>query len=417
MRPTLEVMSQPPVSTGPGSQAVPPSQQRLPHWPVLRKKQVFVVPIAAIIVGALVMGFFVWQTLMFTQTSIGLAAVALSAAAAIIGILLLTWLDRWEPEPPHLLLSAFFWGGGVALLLTLIGSIPFLVVGADSDFLMVAISAPLVEESAKGLFLVVVLLLTRRGRAEFNSLTDALVYSGFVGIGFAFVEDMLYIAGQDTLGSALTLAGVRVGLGAWSHAIYTAMTGIGLWLFVSSRSPARFLWVIGGWLVAVLLHAIHNGSTFLGLGAYFLSLLIFSLPALLVFIVLAVRSHRNEGRTVQSQLPAMVYYGWVTPEEADWLANLRSRKQVLQHAKTGGPQERTRVRAFKDHVTELAFVRDRLDRMGPPFDRELVAQHDELVSLLEADKQWVAAHLQPIPSQWRHVPGIPGRDYLERDEV
>lgn len=393
-------MSHPPVA----------QQRRLPQWPILRKRQVFVVPIIAIAIGALVMIFFVWQALVMTPT-MGIVAVLLSAASAIIGILLLTWLDRWEPEPPHLLLAAFFWGGGVSLVLTLIGSMGLMLIGGDSDFFGAVISAPLVEESAKGLFLVIVLLLSRRGRMEFNSLTDALVYAGFVGIGFSFVEDMLYISGEDTIGNALLLAGVRIGLGAWSHSIYTAMTAIGLWLFMSSRSPLRFLWPILGWGVAVLLHAIHNGSTFLGMGAYFLSLLVFSLPAFLVYVILAVRSQTNEGRTVRGQLPVMVYNGWVTPEEANWLANLKSRKEALAYAKTQGRQEKLRITAFKDHVTELAVVRDRLDRMGEPYSRELVGHHDELVNLLLADKQWVAAHLQPPRQEWRDVPSLPGRDY------
>lgn len=372
-------------------------------------------PIVAIVVGALVMAFLVWQALVITPT-IGLIAVLLSAASSIVGILLLTWLDRWEPEPPHLLLAAFFWGGGVALVLTLIGSILLMQVGGAGDFFGAVISAPLVEESAKGLFLVLVLLLTRRGRAELNSLTDALVYAGFVGIGFSFVEDMLYIAGQDTIGSALSLAGVRLGLGAWAHSIYTGMTAIGLWLFLSTRGPVRILWPFLGWAVAVLLHAIHNGSAFLGLGAYFLSLLFFSLPAFLVYVVLAVSSHRAEGRTIRRQLPVMVQSGWVTPQEADWLVNLASRRQVLAYAKTRGRTERLRVAAFKDHVTELAMVRDRLDRMGAPYDPELVAHHDELVSLLIADKQWVTAHLPPAPPAWRHVPGLPGREYVAPPE-
>jgi protease PrsW len=382
----------------------------MPHWPLLRKKQVVVVPIIAIVIGALVMCALIGLTVVNAPV-IGMFAVLISATASIIGILFLLFLDRWEPEPPHLLISAFFWGGGVSLLMVFIASPILALVGGEGEFFGATISAPLIEESAKGLFLVLVLLVSRRGRAEFNSLTDALVYAGFVGIGFSFIEDLLYIAGESTLGGALTVAGVRLGLGAWAHSIYTSMTAIGLWLGVTSRGPMRILWPFFGWCVAVLLHAIHNGSTFLGIGAYLLSLLMFSLPAFLAYVLLGVRSYRQEGTILVEQLPVMVHNGWIAPGEANWLAAIRSRKQAIAHARTQGRAERARVAAFRDNATELAFVRHRLNQLGPPYSPELVAHHDELVQLLLTDRQWMGTHLPPPPPAWRQVPAMPGPDY------
>lgn len=395
------------VQPAPGSYA--PTGPR-PHWPILRKKQVFVVPIIAIAIGAIVMTILILMAVLPTPP-IGILAVLISALASALGIFLLIWLDRWEPEPPHLLVSAFFWGAGVSVLFVFLISPVLAIVGGTGDFFGAVISAPLVEESAKGLFLVLVLLVTRRGRAEFNTLTDALVYAGFVGIGFSFVEDMLYISGQESVSGALTVAGLRIGLGAWAHSIYTAMTAIGLWLAVSQRGPSRFVWPFVGWAVAVMLHAIHNGSAFLGLGAWALSLLLFSLPAFVVFVVIAVRSHRREGRVMQGQIPIMVHNGWITPDEASWLGNLRSRRQALAHARGQGAVERKRVAGFRDNVTELAFVRDRLDRMGPPWSPELMQQHDELVGIINANKEWVQQQLAPVPQGWQAMPPQPGLDY------
>lgn len=391
--------------------SLPTEPGPMPQWPVLRKKQTFIVPIIAIVVGVLIMSFLIFAQVVFApvQAIIGLV---LSAVAAIVGILLLVWLDRWEPEPPHLLIAAFFWGGGVSLLMVFVASPLLELIGGDSDFFRAVISAPLVEESAKGLFLVLVLAASRRGRAEFNSFTDALVYAGFVGIGFTFIEDLGYIGTQETVGDALTVAIFRIIFGAWLHSIFTAMTAIGLWLGVNSRGAMRFLFPVLGWCVAVLLHALHNGSSFLGVGYFVVVLLIF-LPATIAIIVFAVRSHRQEGQILRGQLPVMVHNGWVTPEEAAWLSNLRSRKQALAYAKTQGRGERQRVSAFRDHVTELAFVRHRLDRLGPPYSPDLVQQHDELVRLLVADKQWVAKQLPPPPQAWQPVAPVPGLDYVQ----
>ena len=35
-------------------------------------------------------------------------------------VLAYLWLDRWEPEPPRLLVFAFLWGASVAVILSLV---------------------------------------------------------------------------------------------------------------------------------------------------------------------------------------------------------------------------------------------------------------------------------------------------------
>ena len=62
----------------------------------------------------------------------------------------------------------------------------------------VAIVAPLIEEAAKGLFLLI--LMTGRRRNELNSLTDCLVYAGVIAAGFAWLEDIGYIATAHSIG-------------------------------------------------------------------------------------------------------------------------------------------------------------------------------------------------------------------------
>ena len=70
-----------------------------------------------------------------------------------------------------------------------------------TDEQMLAIVAPLTEEASKGLFLF--LLLWWR-RAELDGVLDGIVYAGMVGIGFAFTENILYLAaaynGTDGVG-------------------------------------------------------------------------------------------------------------------------------------------------------------------------------------------------------------------------
>src|SRR5665811_423001 len=55
-----------------------------------------------------------------------------------------------------------------------------------------AIVAPITEEGAKGLF---VLLLLWARRHELDGILDGIVYAGMVGVGFAFTENILYLTG------------------------------------------------------------------------------------------------------------------------------------------------------------------------------------------------------------------------------
>ena len=44
----------------------------------------------------------------------------LTTIAMTVVLLCYLWLDRWEPEPPRLLVFAFLWGASVAVLLSVV---------------------------------------------------------------------------------------------------------------------------------------------------------------------------------------------------------------------------------------------------------------------------------------------------------
>ena len=43
--------------------------------------------------------------------------------AMTVVLLAYLWLDRWEPEPPRLLVFAFLWGASVAIILSMVLSL------------------------------------------------------------------------------------------------------------------------------------------------------------------------------------------------------------------------------------------------------------------------------------------------------
>jgi protease PrsW len=277
------------------------------------------------------------------------------------------WLDRWEPEPPRLLVLAFLWGASVAVI---IASILQLVAeaainpGATESVspVTIVLGAPLTEEAAKGLFLLV--MMTGRRRNELNSLTDCLVYAGLVGAGFAWLEDILYIGGGETVGDSLLTAAMRLIMAPFAHSLFTTMFGIGVWFALQHRSAlARIGYILLGYLGAVIMHGLWNGSSLLGIGAYFLVYVLWMVPIFGLVIWLGVASRRKEQRITADKLPGMVAAGLLTPNEATWLGSIRHRKAaVAQVARAGGKSAAKSVKTFAAQVVELAFVRDRIDR-------------------------------------------------------
>ena len=305
----------------------------------------------------------------------------LSSVAMTVVVLAYLWLDRWEPEPPRLLVLAFLWGATVAVIIASTIQIYAESVinpgGTETvSWVSVVIGAPLTEEAAKGLFLL--LMMTGLRRNELNSLTDCLVYAGLTGAGFAWLEDILYIGGGESLAASLLTAALRLIMGPFAHSLFTTMFGIGVYFALRQRnSLAKAGCILLGYLCAVIMHGLWNGSSLLGTGAYFGVYVFWMVPIFALAIVLGVRSRRREQAVVAAKLPGMVAAGLVSPNEATWLGSIRDRKLAIGEAtRVGGRPAGKTVKAFAAQVVELAFVRDRIDR-GFGDQRVFALQNEE----------------------------------------
>lgn len=323
-------------------------------------------PIGVIIVLGTVTGLIVIGLTAVNPVGTGIGF-ALSSLAMTIVVLAYLWLDRWEPEPARLLVLAFLWGASVAVVISTI--LQLTIEGAINpghpDTVSpwsVVLGAPLTEEAAKGLFLL--LMMTGVRRNELNSLTDCLVYAGLVGAGFAWLEDILYIGGGASVSESLATAALRLIMAPFAHSLFTTMTGIGVYFALQQRNAlAKAFYVLLGYVGAVIMHGLWNGSSLLSVEAYFLTYLFWMVPIFVMVIVLGVSSRRREQRVVAEKLPGMVAAGLVTPNEATWLGSLRRRKSAIAAAEQfGGNPAAKSVKNFAAQVVELAFVRDRIDR-------------------------------------------------------
>jgi RsiW-degrading membrane proteinase PrsW (M82 family) len=325
----------------------------------------------------------------------------LSALAMSVVLAGYFWLDRWEPEPARLLLLAFLWGAGVAVVISLVLEV------ATSEVLgngiVLTLAGPAIEEAAKGAFLLV--MLTGARRREFDGVVDGLVYAGFTAVGFAFVEDVGYISESFGQGTDTTVATVvlRLVIGPFAHPLFTSLIGLGVGLAVSRGGENRWLYPAAGYLGAVALHALWNSSLTFGLAGYLVVYVVIMVPAFIAAVLVARYHRARERDVVNRQLPAMVYYRWITPAEAGWLATIAARREWLRAVRQrSGPDGVHALRAFQQAATELAFLRDRVERGVGPADAYHL--HAELVQALVLTRARAQHPLRAHPPPPRVIP-------------
>jgi len=157
-------------------------------------------------------------------------------------------------------------------------------------------------------------------------------------------------------------------MGPFAHPLFTSALGIGIGIGVSTRSPAlRWLAPVLGYLVAVVLHGIWNGSTFWGSQGFLVAYAAVMLPLLAVLLALAIWARVREGRMLTTALELTTALGWTRPEEIRWVARLQDRMSSRGYARrVGGPQAKQALRAFQQTLTEIAFLHLRaLDGTAP----------------------------------------------------
>jgi protease PrsW len=198
----------------------------------------------------------------------GLALSVIFGLVPMFGFaLFVSGLNRFEKEPKLLMGGAFIWGAVVAagmafVVNSYIGTSVYRVTGSSnaSQLTTGSLVAPVVEESLKGIAILLIMLLFSQ---RFNSLMDGLVYAGITALGFAATENIYYIYNYGFLESGfkglLYLVFVRVILVGWQHPFFTAFTGIGVGMARLSRSwTIRLGAPVLGWASAVLIHSLHN---------------------------------------------------------------------------------------------------------------------------------------------------------------
>ena len=314
------------------------------------------------------------------------------------------WIDRWEPEPLGILIFAFFWGAGVSVMLALTVDtgvqIALASQGGPNDAtktLQAVVQAPIVEETAKGLGVLLIFLVARR---FFDGPVDGIVYAATIAGGFAFSENIQYFGIQLAQeggfdGSVGEIFFIRGLLSPLAHVMFTSMTG--LFIGIAARQSNRMLGVglfFVGLIPAILLHALWNGALSIVYDFYGYYALV-QVPLFAIAVVGVVVLRRREVRLTQMRLEEYAAAGWFNAAEIQSLATPNGRRRSRAWAKANGQGKL--MRSYIRDVTRLAFTRNRIVTRR---DSRMTAQADEaaLLRTITTERAQLAAALAGAPS-------------------
>jgi RsiW-degrading membrane proteinase PrsW (M82 family) len=93
----------------------------------------------------------------------------------------------------------------------------------------------------------------------FDERMDGIVYASRAGLGFALVENVMYLFGEQTLGGQIETWIMRAVLAVPGHAMWTGMAGA---MAARRRFDGKGLGLIGGYLLAVAFHGAYDLTAF-----------------------------------------------------------------------------------------------------------------------------------------------------------
>ncbi len=169
--------------------------------------------------------------------------------------------DKAKPEPAGLIVFTFILGIIVTIPIVILELIlsNFNLIFRESALLFYLFRAFIVAALCEeGMKLTVVRLIIYR-KKEFDEITDGIVYTITVSLGFAALENVLYVLNND-----LTTALIRAVTAVPLHAIASGLMGyyLGKAKFAADKTSQKNL-IKQGFFIAFLIHGYYNFVLFM----------------------------------------------------------------------------------------------------------------------------------------------------------
>jgi len=178
--------------------------------------------------------------------------IAIISAGIAPGLALLSYFylkDQYESEPVPLVLRSFIFGALLVFPIMFIQYVLDVEAVFDSQFLYTLVAVGFLEEFFKWF----ILFFTIYQHIHFNEHYDGIVYGVAVSLGFASLENILYLFAngvQHALGRAI--------LPVSSHALFGVIMGYYLGKGKFTVRKHRPKWIVMSCTIPILLHSIYD---------------------------------------------------------------------------------------------------------------------------------------------------------------
>ena len=193
--------------------------------------------------------------------------------------------DKYDKEPKSLIIKSFLFGC-LSVIPILIFELIFHQGLFPNLFIYMFCGIALIEEGMKYFFLKRYLF----NNTEFNEPLDGIVYAVMISLGFATVENIMYVVGADDLG--ISVAILRMFSAIPLHAACGVIMGYYVGMAKFKKDNYKYL-LFKGLLLATFVHAIYNYFLFLGQAQYL------SMFALIIAIYYSKKALNNHVKDSQ----------------------------------------------------------------------------------------------------------------------
>lgn len=174
----------------------------------------------------------------------------LATAPVCVGAFYMYIRDKYEKEPWGMLVLGLLYGMFLTGVIYMVGvAVELYFPHEETPFYTAFFSSAFIEEGLK--FAIFMLLIWRN--KNFNEPVDGIVYCVFLSLGFAWVENIIYVFHPNLGGYETAL--VRGLLSVPGHGLFGVQMGYYLGLGKFSKKKQLPLY---GFLAAYLCHSIYN---------------------------------------------------------------------------------------------------------------------------------------------------------------